>query len=285
MFDINGISVDFATYSLITALLAQGTKATITRGQGGECDNCGDQAGYVQLHQVEAWLDVWQPNCIQVAGHDGWAKIKTTCRPCPVCNSEKSQQLSAQLWQASGLTVDELSWGLAFFGDDPGKAEALRLAQAIHKKLPQAKGFHTLYGDYGMGKSGIAKSLVAHQVRLGAVGMYRLAADLLAEVKATYGNDAPMSELEVLDQYREAALLVVDEFDRASSTEWAMSVIFSLLDHRYNSRKDRCTIVITNRDPTNLPPAYGYLADRMKDGYRILVGGQKLRGAKEAAGG
>jgi DNA replication protein DnaC len=129
-------------------------------------------------------------------------------------------------------------------------------------------------------------------VKAGGNAMYRRAADILLEAKYTFGGtslnqygdeelremDIAKSELGAIHKYQSAQLLVIDEVDRTSKKDWSASTIFTILDHRYNERDKLCTIVITNVHPDKLDPAFGYLASRMRDGYRVAVTGKELRG-------
>lgn len=58
--------------------------------------------------------------------------------------------------------------------------------------------------------------------------------DLLAEVKRTYEKDACTTEYEVIAKYSNTPLLVLDDLCAERPTDYNMSVLMSIINHRYN---------------------------------------------------
>lgn len=284
---LNDMQVSFALYRRVMALSEYGRRYQIQRGHDGDCANCEDAYGFLYLYLLETESDEYEPGMLPIASTGKYGRFQVTGWPCPTCNTEKVDQTQENLAKNSGLSGLEFDWKVEYFKGMNGKSQLLTLGNNLVKQAPLPKGFCTVFGDYGMGKSGMAKAVVAEMVKVGGNAMYRRAADILLEARHTFtdvkSEDLPevilaKSEAGAIHKYQSVQLLVVDEVDRTSKKEWSASTIFTILDHRYNQRDKLCTIIITNVHPDKLDSSYGYLASRMKDGYRCAVTGKELRG-------
>lgn len=200
---------------------------------------------------------------------------------CPVCEPEHEAEMVADLLRDSGLQPNEFSWTVDYLAQLEGKSRALEAAYQFVAAAPNPRGWVTLYGTYGVGKSGLLKATAATLCRAGVSSIYRRAEDMLSEAKAIFGTDPDVqdvSERAIKARYSRYQFLAIDEVDRISGTSWTMAFIFSILDDRYNARGFRATMIATNSMPGTLGADFGYLEDRMKDGQRIVVAGQSLRG-------
>lgn len=179
----------------------------------------------------------------------------------------------AALLSDSGLQYAEREWKLGFYRGR-GKDNALQVV-APYGAQPTPAGMLFLYGDYGVGKSGMMKAMVAGFCRDGHKARYVRAADIVLEAQASF--DSRGGAERVRHKYERYQVLAVDEIDRVSFNEWTQSFLFGLLDARYNMRAGRATMVASNKALEQVPE-YGYLASRMEDGLRVRVAGDKLRG-------
>lgn len=196
---------------------------------------------------------------------------------CPICRANNVDRIKS-LWLNSGLEKEEREYSLGFLDGRAGKESALREAQELLSLTPYPSGWLSLYGAYGVGKSGVLKSLVAAFIRAGVSARYIRAMDVLGEARETYGDESAESEAEMVSRYSHYSFLAVDEVDRVSGTEWARAMLFNVLDDRYKKRGEIATAIATNSLPDSMPPAFGYLNDRMKDGARAILAGESLRG-------
>jgi DNA replication protein DnaC len=145
-------------------------------------------------------------------------------------------------------------------------------------QTPRPTGWLTFFGDYGKGKSGILKSLIAAFIRASVKAKYIRANDILTMVKASFSKDAETTEQDIAESLMRYQVIAIDEVDRIPATDWARATLFSILDRRYNTRKTCATIFATNMTPDRMPQEWKYLMSRMKDGLRVPVGGEDLRG-------
>lgn len=202
---------------------------------------------------------------------------------CPVCDPELESDRVNQLLCHSGLQPDEYGWTVDFLADLAGQARAVAVARQMIASAPQPQGWVSLFGPYGVGKSGLMKATVAALCRTGVPALYRRADDILSEAKAIFSEDPAAqdaSERAIKTRYGRYPFLAIDEVDRIADTAWSRAFIFSILDERYNARKKQATMIATNVMPGQLAVHFGYLEDRMKDGQRIVLAGSSLRGKR-----
>lgn len=206
---------------------------------------------------------------------EGWWIVESKVYDCPVC---QDHSLRLRYLQANnGLEANEQDWTLDFISKKRGKEQVYnRSVEVISSQRPT--GFVTLHGGYGVGKSGTMKAITAMLSKVGVSCRYTTSANILLEIRDTYGDSANVDESELFSRYGKYQVLCVDEVDRVSTTAWAQSTLMTLLDTRYTRRGQYLTILATNVQPDRLPPHFGYLASRMKDGDIIQVGGEELRG-------
>jgi len=207
---------------------------------------------------------------------DGWWTVESKVYLCPLCSDPQAR--IANLWETCGLEVNEREWRLDFLRGIPGKQAALKAGNQILAGCPRPTGWTIFWGDYGMGKSGVLISLVTAFVRAGVPARYVRAGDILAEIRASYGDDARLDEVELENIYGSQRVLAIDEIDRISDTSWSRSTLMMLLDSRYKRRGEVCTILATNSNPDDMPSGFEYLQSRLSDGERVMLSGVTLRG-------
>jgi hypothetical protein len=245
----------------------------------GACPNC-NGFGAIWLQFVQSGPFSAPPPRGVLSYFNGWYVVDNRLYPCPVCQDHVA--LIRHLWERSGLESHERDWRLDFFQGLAGKEAAVAFAQDVLAALPRPTGWQVYFGGYGVGKSGLLKSLVAACVRAGVSAHYTLAEEILQRTRAVFGEHGG-SEGEVLQAYGAYQLLAIDEIDRTSTSSWARATLMRLLDGRYNRRNLQATLLATNTPPNALPETLDYLASRLKDGARIEVGGKELRGGRAGA--
>ncbi len=243
---------------------------------GRGCSNC-NGGGMIMLSWILGGPFTTPPHGIPVVIDGQWYRTERRSYPCPVCRAEDAHMLRAALIEDSGLCEEELGFRLHYIEDMEGKEIALREANLILACAPITTGFHTFFGDYGRGKSGILKSIVACLILMGVKAKYVRANELLSMVRHTYNSDGE-SEADTMRAFTSYQLLAIDEVDRVSMTDWAKATLFGILDDRYSVRNVRATLLATNQFPDQMGDDWAYLMSRMEDGNRIPVGGVSLRG-------
>lgn len=104
-----------------------------------------------------------------------------------------------------------------------------------------------LRGDVGRGKTYAACAILNallddYLVRFTTMG------DMLSEIRSTYSSYD--NEIEVIGRYANIRVLMIDDFGKESPTDWALSMMFRIIDERY--RRGRPTIYTTQSNSLQL---------------------------------
>jgi len=274
------IQVDSTIRSHIQTQRDAGRRAWLhAPGMTGECENCG--GGGLLIIQVTETGPFKSPQNLRGAIHtaDGWFSTTTQSVPCPVCSQWKTR------FEHSGLLPHEYPWTIDYLRGRAGKLTAYTAAATMLAKLPEVSGLLALFGDYGMGKTGLLKAAVATACRAGLSARYIRASDIVAEATATFHDDdhtaQDASEGQTRQRYAGYRLLAIDEIDRTGGGDWTRQFLHSIFDQRYANRVHCATLLATNCNSADALPAHlGYLASRLDDAACIHLAGEYLRGKK-----
>jgi hypothetical protein len=138
-----------------------------------------------------------------------------------------------------------------------------------------------LTGDVGVGKSGIAASLLTEWLRSGQAGLYVSMPMFFSRIRATYrDNGDPIDELDVLGAVISVPLLVLDDLGVVLLSEWAREKLYRLITER--AAEGHRTIVTSNlRVENGLLEAYvgAPIWDRIRGAADVVhITGESLRG-------
>jgi DNA replication protein DnaC len=277
---IDGLTLPDEMVNACRASKRNGQQFVVRVTSGGPCANCGG-AGYLYVLMLMA-SSLYPPGLGKPATFEAgkWWHYNRIAYACPVCNAHDHAARIEMLLEASGLLENEGGWHLDFIAGKEGKADALSAARIMQAGAPQPSGWLLLYGTYGMGKSGILKSLTAALCRTGTPARYVNAMDIVLEIQdGFHSNDREATALAIINRYSRYKFLAVDEIDRVNTTQWTLSILFKLFDDRYNRRDVVATALATNRTPQSMrDDTWGYFESRTRDGARVLVSGEGLRG-------
>lgn len=197
---------------------------------------------------------------------------------CPVCRPESKQWAVSALLETSG--VDEKYWNYnpAYFRNVAEKRDAVNAALDILAGVPRPVGLLAIFGAHGVGKTGLAYGVVSKACKAGVEARYLLASDFIKHIQATMRRDSAYSAQEVYAEWMKIQLLVIDEIKTGDESAWQINEFRAFLNRRYELRESRATILITNAEPGALGDGWAYLEDRLKDGKRVVMGGESMRG-------
>lgn len=157
--------------------------------------------------------------------------------------------------------------------DGEGQASALRICTDYAENFPAHARMGRslmLLGTVGTGKTHLATAIGNHVIRrLGMTALYLTASSAFRHVKASFGSDSPHTEVQAYALFESPDLLILDEVGVQNVTEFERTVMFELINSRYEAMKP--TIVISNRGKDELPT---YMGDRVVD--RLRENGGKL---------
>lgn len=104
-------------------------------------------------------------------------------------------------------------------------------------------------GPCGVGKSHLANAIANDLIRKGQSVISMTMIDLLLQIKNSYSAEN-INEKEILKIYEDCTLLIIDDLGKEKPTEWALQMIYSIIDKRYNSLKP--IVVTTNYTASEL---------------------------------
>ena len=198
--------------------------------------------------------------------------------------AEKEAKRTKRIFEASGMPAkwqEERSLK-RWRQDEPSQREAYAAAVEFGKALMQRQETESLYivGDIGTGKTYLSSCLCADLMRKGKRIMWRNMSDILREIRACF-NGKQTNEVETMQAFVNAPVLVLDDLGKERPTEWAAEQLFCIVNGRYD--EGRATIITTNygadelvRRLTPRPDANGYADDTTA---RAIV--DRLRGVSK----
>lgn len=172
----------------------------------------------------------------------------------------------AEMLRASGIPArlqgcDFSTYQATTAGQKAALQAAMDYAQdfAEHRKTGESL---ILAGKPGTGKGHLAAAIM-NRLMPECLPVYTTCLDMIRSVRDTWRKDSRFSETQVLQEYEDAALLIIDEIGVQYGTDGEQTVIFDVLDRRY--RQMRPTIFITNQDRAGFSQFIGERSfDRLK---------------------
>ena len=189
---------------------------------------------------------------------------------CPACSAGR---MSQYLKDHSGLT----SW-LSHVKRDDWMAAPNRDPQfnAMTELVAQERGWLTLWGPYGVGKTWILACVVNEFIAKKRQGVYTTAGGLLDHLRDSYTDDAYRY---AFGQWSGCFALAVDEVNEYHPTPWAADKYRQLMDHRYNMKDEAVTVLACNVNPAGMdwPEDLRWLSSRMSEFPIVEASGGDIR--------
>ena len=102
----------------------------------------------------------------------------------------------------------------------------------------QGKGLYFYSKTPGSGKSSMAVAITNELLKnKGVSARYTTMSELLSEIKATYSNNSPVSESQLIDAVKEVELLVLDEIGVEKASSWVEEIFYQIINNRLNHKK------------------------------------------------
>lgn len=127
-----------------------------------------------------------------------------------------------------------------------------------------------LIGHVGTGKTHSACAIANYVMRKGGTARYTTVDSMLEDVKATYHEDAGVTERQVVENFTKVDLLAIDEIGRSTASDHTLRTLRHVLDTRY--RHCRPTVLCSNVNKAKLRVELGdAIYDRLREGGGKLV--------------
>lgn len=230
----------------------------ISRRSGSTCPQCAGEGLYLTTPAAAAAAR------LIVTATYGEDRALVVCSAC-AAGSARAQTWRGVPADAVGVRLDN---GTMRQINDPDHRRAL---EAVVAMIRDPRGWLTLAGGYGTGKTQLLYAALNHLAERGVYGRYTTAPDLLDFLRdGISSGDSPGSRLRGL---AESPVLAVDELDKFNATAFAEEQLFKLFHARYQAREERATLIGYNLDGADrIPP---FLRSRIRDGRFLCV---ELRG-------
>ncbi|MDD2521609.1 MAG: ATP-binding protein [Anaerolineaceae bacterium] len=135
--------------------------------------------------------------------------------------------------------------------------EAFQAAQAFAEN---PKGWLSLHGTYGSGKTHLAAAVGNYQAAKGAPPLFIVVPDLLDHLRAAFAPNSGINLDKRFNEVRTAQLLILDDLGTQSATPWAREKLYQLFNYRYNAELP--TVITSSALPDELDQR---LFSRMSD--------------------
>jgi len=125
---------------------------------------------------------------------------------------------------------------------------AKEYADRFYEFFLRGEGLY-IEGTNGTGKTHLAAAIALQLIREGIPVVCKTSIELLDDIKKAF-DDNQVSEYDILKVYKQVDLLIIDDLGKEQCTDWSMSILYSILNDRYEDLKP--TIITTNFNEESL---------------------------------
>lgn len=174
----------------------------------------------------------------------------------------KKQEKIKRLLGSSGMSVRAMNCKFEGYQVTLHNQEAVEICNEYVSNFKDIKNQKRnglfLVGNCGVGKSHLAYATANALIEQGTSVICMTMIDLLLKLKSSY-NSSEENEEKILKVYEDCSLLVIDDLGKEKLTEWALQMVYAIIDRRYNALKP--IIVTTNYNAEELVSKFTIAGD------------------------
>jgi DNA replication protein DnaC len=145
---------------------------------------------------------------------------------------ERKKRYMEALIKSSGIKERFKTRTFKTFKKNAGSSNAYSKAYLYATTFEYGKGRGLFFtGSHGTGKTHLAAAIANHLLDKKHQVIFRSSTDLLDDIKRTYQDSA--NTFSVIDLFKSADLLIIDDFGKELPTDWALTLLYSIIDSRY----------------------------------------------------
>lgn len=220
------------------------------------CPYCGQtlyHEGIVLWGAVICWNRIFHRDCtckqaVEEQAHIEREQALKRKQQAETERRERTQSRIDKLLNESGIKKRYLTrtFDTYMVGNNPNQRNALvtakDYAQGFEQYRQNGRGLY-IEGTNGTGKTHLAIAIATVLIHKGIPVICKTSIDLLSDIKSAYER-RDVSEKEILDCYRTVDLLIIDDLGKEQVTPWSISILYSILNDRYE--EERPVIITTN---------------------------------------
>ncbi len=221
--------------------------SSLLKSRGHTCPDCGEFVPRVYNEQAGMWMPQLCM-CPGAVAHRAAQSARYEAAKAAREERERQRLESIRL-DATGIMPELRDRTFARFTPDSHQMAGYGAALQFVEAFTPGSGRGLLYWapSTGTGKTHLALAIAlalherGYRVRFGTL------IDLLDRLRATFAEGATETEYEVLAEYRECDLLVIDDIGREKVTAWTEAKVYQIVNDRWARR--RPIVGTTNLEP------------------------------------
>lgn len=237
----------------------------------GECDG----SGFRWFKDWRVQMEIAETGTFQRFDKDGKRRRPEWQEPCRCYASLKaSLQRKKKLTTAGMPPIFEdaflNNFSIKYAGEGRGIAQvAKKMAMNYVKDFDEmsriGKGLYLYSEIKGSGKTRLAMSIANELMTLGHAVVIIKATNISKEVRKTFKKDTTLNEIDIINEFKQAKVLVIDDIAAEKPTEFVGDLLLSILDYRLENKL--VTLITSNKTFVEMDTheySEGRIASRMK---------------------